>query len=461
MKIIFFIVFSSITLLNCLELDFKIKNNSDTEKNIMNILDTVSVEVDLSFGSKNINFKPKVNINNYCIAIPGMEVNNDNIQKFDTSDSTTFKEITTLSYISSSESVFDGILGEDKIKFGKKDIEEMKFIVASSYSSYNSINDYSYIGLGLFTNQMSLQGTNILEQLKNKSIIDKQTWYLKFDNFEKGKLVFGKYINEDKDSYNKDDNIAIELYRKYGDYYKIEFDEINYGNKNNSDEKVIMQIHKTIKFSTTTRLIYSTYEYGEVIYNKFFSKKMQNNQCFSGTLKQGYQYIYFYCKKNETNINEMENLNFILKLKELEFTLEPKDLFYEYNGLLYFLIVYKPNNPDDGDRDTEWIVGLQFLKKYIFTFNRDDKVAYYNNKVNNSQSDDNNKEDDDGDSSNSKYIIIIMVLIVLFGSSIGFLVYYIIKIKPRRKKANELEEGFDYESKNDNIVQNEEGKLGV
>jgi len=52
----------------------------------------------------------------------------------------------------------------------------------------------------------------------------------------------------------------------------------------------------------------------------------------------------------------------------------------------------------------------------------------------------------------AKYIIIIVVLSVVLLGSIGFLVFYILKIKPRKKKANELDDDFDYQSK-----QNEEG----
>ena len=76
----------------------------------------------------------------------------------------------------------------------------------------------------------------------------------------------------------------------------------------------------------------------------------------------------------------MENLNFVLKEKNITFTLEPKDLFYEENDYLYYLIVYKNFEIDDANKDTEWIFGLQFLQKYNIVFNRDDKIAYFYNK---------------------------------------------------------------------------------
>ena len=46
-----------------------------------------------------------------------------------------------------------------------------------------------------------------------------------------------------------------------------------------------------------------------------------------------------------------------------------------------------------------------------------------------------------------KYIITISVLSVVFLASIGTLIFYIIKIKPRKRKANELDDTFDYQEK--------------
>ena len=60
-----------------------------------------------------------------------------------------------------------------------------------------------------------------------------------------------------------------------------------------------------------------------------------------------------------------------------------------------------------------------------------------------------NKEGADN-SNSTKYIIIIVCLCVVFIFCIGLLVFYILKIKPRKKKANELDEGYDYETQKDN-----------
>ena len=458
MKFNFFLFFSLIIVLYSIELDFYVKYYYDSEQNnIMKYLNNISPEIDLSFGSKEKKFRTKLDIDDYCIVIPGVEIDED-IQKFDTTESTSFKEIEKLPIVYY-EKFYSGIVGQDKITFNDVS-NKLKFIVASSYSYSYTITNHAYIGLSLKTNQMGLYGLNMLDQLKTNNVINKQSWYLDFNDYSKGKLVIGKYPHEINDKYKEEDKFTIDFYK--GDYsskYKLEFDEIYYGN--NFDKRIVLTTHNVTSFSISTRLIYSTYIYGDIVYKKFFNSKMEDKICFSDKLEPGSEYIYYYCLKNKVNINEMENLNFLLRGKEeMVFTLEPKDLFYEHNEYLYFLVVYKPYNPDDSNRDIEWNIGLPFLKKYILTFNVDDQVIHCYKNIGKENKDASGDEDDNNNS--VKYIIIIVVLIVIFICCIGFLVFYIIKIKPRKTKANELgDEGFDYQAKDDNLNGNIEGKIGI
>ena len=90
-----------------------------------------------------------------------------------------------------------------------------------------------------------------------------------------------------------------------------------------------------------------------------------------------------------------------------------------------------------------WNIGTPFLKKYLITFNRNDKLLYFYKKTNN--------EDGGNESTNQslhiKYIIIISVLSVVFLASIGTLIFYIIKIKPRKRIDNIVNKAFLEEEK--------------
>ena len=147
----------------------------------------------------------------------------------------------------------------------------------------------------------------------------------------------------------------------------------------------------------------------------------------------------------------MENVNFEIPHQNgnMTFVLEPKDLFYEYKDVLYFLIIYKPDYYI-GDKDIYWIIGSVFLQKYLLTFNRKEKLIYFykkkidqiNNDGNNNPKNPNEKEGEQ----DTKYIIIIAVISVLLIACIAILIIYITKKIPRKKKANELDDDFEYQT---------------
>ena len=463
MKIYLFFFISSIITLNCIESDFNVidvKTNPE-EKDYMDSLDDIYIEIDLSFGSNNDKFTLLLDLFNYCTAVPGIEFNKQNIKKFDKASSKTFNEIKEKPKFFY-EAVSSGIIGEDTIKIGESEsVHNMKFIVGYDYSFSTKLYTYTYFGLNLETEDADLKGLNIIEQLKNNSVINKQLWYLEFNNYNKGKFVIGKYPHEVNVNKYSENNLFSTNFHKssiLGHIYGIGFDDIYYGNINNYDNRTSMKIHLTSTISLTSRLIVSTYEFGSFIEKEFFRKKIDDKICFIKYINENSKYNYYYCDKNKVNISEMNNLNFYIRDNNMTFIFEPKDLFYEHNNYLYYLIIFKDYNDDDTDKDFNWELGLTFLQKYTFIFDRNDKLIYYYSSVNNGNNNDdnnnNNNNNNNGDNTNEnntnlKYIIIIVVLSLVFIGCIILLVIYIIKIKPiRKKKANELDEGYEYETKN-------------
>ena len=131
----------------------------------------------------------------------------------------------------------------------------------------------------------------------------------------------------------------------------------------------------------------------------------------------------------------------------MTFTLTPKDLFYEHGEYLYFLVVYKDFNVDDADKDTQWILGLQFLQKFTLVFDRNEKLFYYYKINYDDENSGKENKKNKNNNTNNIYIIVIIVLVVVFVACILFLIYYIFKTKPRKIKVNELEEQYEYENK--------------
>ena len=131
------------------------------------------------------------------------------------------------------------------------------------------------------------------------------------------------------------------------------------------------------------------------------------------------------------------------------FELNYEDLFVEKDGKFWFLIVFPTQ------RVSEWYFGTLFLRKYNLLFNYDSKtMGFYNPNL--PKGDDPSGENPDN--SNSLTIkICIAVIVILSILSVG-LGIYISKICYNKKKTkarlNEIEENFEYESK-DNFKKEE------
>ena len=429
---------------NCLESNFEViyKNNLEENK-LIKYLNNNFVQIDLSFGSNNQNFKSIVLIDKYYTSVLGKQINDfPNLKKFDNTSSNTFNYIQNCPNIQD-EFFYQVYLGEDTIKIGETEsIKNIKFFIISTLA-YNRIFTSAFIGLSPEENNIinQLNVFNIIDQLKNSSAINKRIWYLEFNDLNKGKFVIGKYPHEvNSNKYNEKNMLTSNLNREkyYSPYYAIEFNEIYYGNLNNFNERTILKNYNNSVISLSTNLIISTFEYYNFIYNKYFLQKIRDNICYSGKLGEEYQ--YFYCHKDKIKISDIDNLNFYIRNNNKTFTLESKELFYEYNNYLYYLVLF----PNDDNLEFKWTLGLSFLKKYTLVFNRGDKLVHYYKST----------EDNNGETNNSNnstiYIIIIVCLCIIFICCITFLIFYIIKIKPRKTKANELDDGFDYETKDNN-----------
>ena len=144
-------------------------------------------------------------------------------------------------------------------------------------------------------------------------------------------------------------------------------------------------------------------------------------------------------------------------------TFESKDLFYEYNNNLYFLIIFK-SDINLGDIH----LGYPFFKKYNTKFNPDSKiVGFYNikidynpkeqneknNKENNKEDNYNNREEEEKKQNNKNkdnnpridsntiwkiILVFALIIIILIALYISFYVYRGIKRKTKGKLFEEL-----------------------
>ena len=153
------------------------------------------------------------------------------------------------------------------------------------------------------------------------------------------------------------------------------------------------------------------------------------------------------------SISSFPKIYFFSERLSYIFNLDYNDVFKEYNNKIYFLIIFKQA------MNTIWRVGKIFMKKYPFIFDNDQKTIsfVYLKKFGNLPNDDanndgnkNNKKGKDKNKSiwlNYKFYIFIGLLIiaVIIGIFIGRQLWK----NQRKKRANELDDNYDYIEKFD------------
>jgi preprotein translocase subunit SecG len=116
------------------------------------------------------------------------------------------------------------------------------------------------------------------------------------------------------------------------------------------------------------------------------------------------------------------------------FNLTYEDLFISLNDKYYFLVIFHKKFYGD------WVLGEPFLKKYNIIFDqKSETISFY------TQS--NIKKKKDTPRKDNKFLIILVIIFFVSTIILSFLLYLCIKKIPRKKRANELEENFDYVSK--------------
>ena len=128
------------------------------------------------------------------------------------------------------------------------------------------------------------------------------------------------------------------------------------------------------------------------------------------------------------------------------FELTDKDLFQIRGDKKYFLIIF------DSTSNFPWKFGKLFMQKYLFNFDTDSSMIGFYRKINNenNESNENNGKNEISENiSNSNFLVWIFmgILIIIFGIGCFCLGKFLYN-KNRKKRANELEDDYEYKQKN-------------
>ena len=270
-----------------------------------------------------------------------------------------------------------------------------------------------------------------------------------FDNYEnlKGKIVIGELPHEyDKDRFIEDnfkqDLVNIEIIKSY----HFIFDKIFVGFSNK--EKIILENEDKSFYKVYVEISYGLISgpdlYQTYIEENFFNKSEIINICKkSKDYGKSMDYDIYVCDKEiQSKFNLFPELIFYNQNHNYNFTFTHEDLFMLKDNKYYFKVIFIGGLKN-------WRFGLPFFLKYQLVFNHDTKqIGFYTDMI--------KKEE----KNNNNLWIWIVIPIVVFGIIIAtvFITKKLIGNNNRRKKANELDDGFDYES-GDKIKKDNENKL--
>ena len=312
----------------------------------------------------------------------------------------------------------------DIISFSNIKNNKFNFLLIKNFSESDFYKS-GILGLNIKGNK-SNEELNFINQLKEKNLISSYSFSIKYKNEKEGDLIIGKRPDEYDNKYQIDNlhKIKVPIYKNEFDW-GLNFDKIEYGDLDiyNLDTKFAI-------FEIELGIIVGTVDYKFAIEKNFFNKYIKEKKCFVGRI-QGDEikvtgFKYYYCNE-DVNISEMKNLSFFSKELNYNFSLSYKDLFYNFNGKNYYLVIFP------WFMGIKWRLGLPFFKKFNFVFDSEKKVIGVYDKV---------LEVNIILQNSWKNNLIVLLFVII--SFMAFFIYKMYIHKPRKIRANELEDNYEY-----------------
>ena len=433
----------------------------------LGIINTKNVTDNISLITKLFYYKPYLNISIgtpsqlipilFCKDSFSLFIHESNFNK---NKSSTYNSSTNEAIPYFLEFYFTGYPSKDIINFGNFHQKIFFDFVLSVFYD----NPYGCLGMKIPRENRD-EPPSFPSLLKNSKIIHDKIWTIKINknleynniqlnNF--GELIIGDYphqYEENKNKYNetkyKFEDVPIHSYKFYWDI-KI---KCIYLKTNDKKEKIYIKNLNTreneVSLKYENMLIIGTQEYHNLIYENFFDKYdyIKNNICIEKIIPEKKFLNYIECiydeKKLKFNLSNFPSVYFESIEYDKIFELNSEDLFLldKKNNKYIFLIIFPTNYIE-----ITWGLGFPFLKKYQFIFDEDKKlIGYYNSPENY----DNSKiiENENNEKYRLYILIIVLLLIVLLLLVITFFLVKKLMNKNRRKRANELDDEYEYNNK--------------
>lgn len=270
-------------------------------------------------------------------------------------------------------------------------------------------NDYNYI-----------YHVSIIKSLKNLDLIDQLVWSINYTNNEEGYLIIGETPSQYNESYPEDKRrkTVCTTSPTRGFSWTLSFNDIKVGNNK-------LNSYRQADYSPQYGLIIGTSEYLDLI--KPYFENLGKCELTQITFKE-IKYSYYVCDIN-VDISNFEPIKFIHTDLENDFILDKDDLFMDYNGKKYFLVLFQKNWSTQ-----KWSLGKPFVKKYQLVFDHGSRSMYFYEYIMNNK----NKEEESESNTGTIILISVCVFLGVGAITLGIILGKIFVAEKKKKKANEL-----------------------
>ena len=333
-----------------------------------------------------------------------------------------------------------------------------------NYKEVEKIVLYNYGMLGLRQRYMysdfNPDFINFLKDIKaiNSSIFTFLFNDKKNEDDPNGYLIIGDKVTDTNKEFEETNNTYFAL-RGPSLSWDLKIDIISSIPKQNSEYmNTYSEKNKNVELVIEKSYILATKNYKTFIENIFFNDLIKENVCqYKNSLIENSFGTYICNSESKLFMDYYKNKfpDIVFKAERItdDLLLTKKDLFFfnKYNKSdtnLYFIIYFSTIYT------SKWMLGRPFFEKYRLSFNMDTRFIMYHKKKFNEDDieNDTNKENSHNYNDLIKLIVIILLVLIIF--FLGFLCHNLVTKKERKKKANELDDGFDYSS-----INNENKKL--
>ena len=414
-------------------------------------------------------------------------------ETYDRKNSLSFKNISKLYYTNIEQKtaslcseiflLYTDILMEKALSIG-----DLQFIID------DDVQDKLHIRLGLGKPLTVEYGgpPHFIQSLLDVGAIKDQSWTLKFTSKNEGLFILGEEPHKYED-------ITIDSRYQRKNYFSTNSaSSVEYRNPisitaqdifliDEKGEEITINTNKGCYLNYNNGFVKATKEYWDYIKKNYFFELFVANICKEESVRFNTEeetvksYYIISCDKikimeeYKQKLDSFPTIKFFIFDFNYNFELTKDDLFTDVNNVLYFMIIYQRDIFNNADL-AFWDLGLPFLFKYQFVHNYQKKtVGFYipekeeetvevkeeekENKpaVINTEEPNNEKEPDKGKEDNTNLIIYITLGIVV---GIGLLITAFCMGKymfqQRKRKANELEENFDYTTSDNKAKEKED-----